>query len=202
VKKASGNKVGLLAVVCALLLVVLVMTGCGGKADAASGKPSPAASSSASAGSKTTTPRTATTTKASAAGSTKTTPTATPKALPKLTDTAFTLTLPEGQDYTENTIPIYLRADQTLHMNWLVVKGGDHFHMTFSLPNGNLIAVGNTGNLTAYGQGETTCENLTRNHDLVFRPEDNDWQDGYYLFHPQLQTNDQPVTIKILFWIE
>jgi len=122
--------------------------------------------------------------------------------MPKLTDVAFTLTLPDGQDYTENTIPIYLRADQILHMNWLVVSGGDHFHMTFSLPNGNLIAVGNTGNLTSDGQGLTTSEELTKNHDLVFCPADNDWQDGYYLFHPLLLTNDQSVVVKILYWIE
>jgi hypothetical protein len=122
--------------------------------------------------------------------------------MPKLTDIAFTLTLADGQNYTENTIPIYLKSDQTIHLNWLVVKGGDHFHMTFSLPDGNLVSVGNTGNLAAYGRGETTSENLTKNGDLVFRPGNNDWQDGYYLFHPQLKTNDQAVSVKILYWIE
>jgi hypothetical protein len=210
VKEGNGNKSQILAVACALLLVILVMAGCGGKADSTDSKASPTASPGASPAAsptskttnKTTATKSAATTKASAAGSSKTTPTATPKAMPKLTDIAFTLTLPDGQDYTENTIPIYLKADQTIHMNWLVVKGGNHFHMTFSLPDGNIIAVGNTGNLTAYGRGETTCEDLTKNRDLVFRPGDNDWQDGYYLFHPQLQTGDQPVTVKILYWIE
>ena len=199
---ASGNKARILAAACTLLLVILMAaTGCGGKTDA--GTPLKAGatplSTAKTAVTKTTAPAT---TKASAGSSSKTTPSATPKAMPKLTDIAFTLTLLDGQDYTENTIPIYLKADQTIHMNWLVVKGGDHFQMTFSLPDGNLIAVGNTGNLSAYSRGAMNCEKLTKNGDLVFRPGDNDWQDGYYLFHPFLQTSDQSVTVKILYWTE
>jgi hypothetical protein len=206
VKFPCKNKAGRLAAVCALLLWIMAMASCGSKDKAIEIKTSPEAitttSSTSKTGVKTTAAKSAATTKALAAGATKTTPASTPKTMPKLTDIAFTLTLPEGQAYTENTVPIYLKADQTIHINWLVVKGGDHFHMTFTLPNGNLIAVDNTGHLNSYGRGETKCENLTKNGDLVFRPSDNDWQDGYYLFHPHLQTSDPAVTVKILYWIE
>ena len=205
-KITNRCKARILAVVCALLLVIFVMSGCGSKTAATNSQSNPSASPKASTAAKTTSnttaPKATTTTKAAGAGTSKTTPPATPKAMPKLTDIAFTLTLPDGQDYTENTIPIYLKTDQTLHMNWLVIKGSDHFHMTFSLPDGNVIAVGNTGNLTSYKRGEINRENLTKSGDLVFRPGDNDWQDGYYLFHPQLQANDPSVTLKIIYWIE
>jgi hypothetical protein len=140
----------MLAAACVLTMVMLAATACGGKAGASNTVASKAASPSVSS---TATKAAVTTTKASAGSPGKTTPSATPKAMPKLTDIAFTLTLADGQNYTENTIPVYLKSDQTIHLNWLVVKGGDHFHMTFSLPDGNLIAVGNSGNLTAYGRG-------------------------------------------------
>lgn len=196
----SGKKARILAIASALMLVMLMAASCGGKTDGTS-SPSPSAAAKTTA-TKSTVTKPAATTKASAASSAKTAPSATPKTVPKLTDIAFTLTLAEGQIYTENTLPIYIKASQTIHMNWLVVKGGDHFHMTFSLPDGSLIAVGKTGNLTSYGRSETSSDNLTKNGDLVFMPGDNDWQDGYYLFHPQLHSGDQSVTVKILYWIE
>ena len=202
VKIISKLSARLLAVFCAILFVVFVMTGCGGKTTNPDVKSNPVASPSASKATKAPESNPSAATKASGAGISKTTPPATTKAMPKLVDNAFTLTLADGQNYTENTIPVYIKADQTIHMNWLVIKGGDHFHMTFSLPDGNIIAVGNTGNLTSCRRGEINRENLIKNGDLVFRPGDNDWQDGYYLFHPQLQTNDPSVTVKIIYWIE
>jgi hypothetical protein len=202
----SKSNARLLAVFCAMLLVIFVMTGCGGKTVKAEGKSNPIASPSAPKATtnieKTTETNSTAANKASGIGLSKTTPPTTTKAIPKLIENTFTLTLADGQNYTENTIPIYIKADQIIHINWLVIKGSDHFHMTFSLPDGNIIAVGNTGNLYSCRRGEINRENLTKNGDLVFRPSDNDWQDGYYLFHPQLQTNDLSVTVKIIYWIE
>jgi hypothetical protein len=127
---------------------------------------------------------------------------ATPSAVPKLNDISFVLLLEPKQDYTESTTPIFLRANQVLHINWLVVKGGNHFHLTFSLPNGDSIAVRTDGSLAAYSATGNPPEELTKNGSLVFRPSDNDWDDGYYIFHSQIMSGDASVTVKLLYWIE
>jgi hypothetical protein len=126
----------------------------------------------------------------------------TPTAIPKLNDITFSLALDKGQDYTESTTPIFLRGDQVLHMNWLVVKGGNHFHLTFSLPDGAAIAVRTDGSLAAFSATNSVAEDLTKNGSLVFRPSDNDWADGYYIFHSNIAAADAAVTVKLLYWIE
>jgi hypothetical protein len=127
---------------------------------------------------------------------------ATPLAVPKLNDIAYNLNLENGQEYTESTTSIFLRTNQVLHMNWLVIKGGNHFHLTFSLPNGDAIAVRTDGTLSAFTPTNDIPEELTKNGSLVFRPSDNDWEDGYYIFHSQITTGDSSVSIKLLYWIE
>jgi hypothetical protein len=200
--KFDKTKLAFIAAV--LVLVIGMFTGCGGdkKANISNVLPGLAASSSASAGSTTNKATSSPSTKAPAQNVAKATSTPTPKKIPKLTDTTFTLNLPEGQEYVENPIPIYLFANQTLHLSWMVIKGGDHFHMTFTIPNGNLISISSSGSLRSYLHGESSTEKLTKNGDLVMQPGNNDWEDGYYIFHPQIQNGDASVTIKLLYWIE
>jgi hypothetical protein len=125
----------------------------------------------------------------------------TAKVMPKLTDISFTLALDAQQQFTENTTPIYLQASQVLHLSWVVIKGGDHFFMTFTLPSGKLIAIRGNGSLSNYNSGEA-LEKLYKSGDVVFTPADNDWREGYYLFHPQIFQGDQTITVKLLYWIE
>jgi hypothetical protein len=119
-----------------------------------------------------------------------------------LTDVSFTLSLETGQEYAEITTPIYLQASQVLHLSWLVVKGGNYFYMTFSMPSGKVIAVRSNGSLAAYTPAVLAEEKLTKSGDVVFRPSDNDWGDGYYIFHSQINKGDTAVTVKLLYWIE
>jgi len=119
---------------------------------------------------------------------------------PKLYDVSFTLTMDESQEYAENTLPIFLAKTHIIHMNWLVQKGGQHFHMTFTLPSGKLISMNENGTFSNYNQGDDS-EDLF-NGDMVFCPGNNNWADGYYLFHPQIRGADKDVTVKLIYWIE
>ncbi len=74
--------------------------------------------------------------------------------------------------------------------------------MTFTLPNGNVIAVRSNGSMANYIQGDLNSEKLTKNGDLVFCPDDNDWGSGYYLFHPHIYKDDPSVTVKVLYWVD
>jgi hypothetical protein len=214
-KLITAPQLKIITVVLILAAIMAGVSGCSGNKSSptpsASGAPSTAAGAASAKPSST----------ASAAASTavvpavaaKTTPPAAPKttppktspvstSVPKLNDVAFTLSLDNGQQYAENTTPIYLKASQILHMNWLVSKGGNYFYMTVTLPTGAQIAIRNDGEIANYVPGESTAEKLTRSGDLVFSPVNNDWTDGYYLFHPQIYKNDASVTVKLLYWIE
>lgn len=193
--KTARHQIKVLLVSLAIAMLMAGLSGCGGKAVQPTTTLTPTVSPT-------------TTKKAAASVAPKTSITAaatkvpTPSAVPKLNDISFSLALDKGQDYTESTTPIFLRADQILHMNWLVVKGGNHFHLTFSLPSGESIAVRADGTLAACSPIDGVPEELTKNGSLVFRPSDNDWTDGYYIFHSQIMAGDAAVTIKLLYWIE
>jgi hypothetical protein len=206
------NKAKICLVSLVLLALTSVVSGCGGAdssvevTSAGSESTQTVADATASSTPKstktqTTKSATPTATKSSADSAAKTTPTAVQKTVPKLTDVSFTLTLDEGQKYTEYTTPIYLEATQKLHLNWLVVKG-DHFYLSFSLPSGSAITVRSNGSLGPYSPETIINEKLTKNGDLVLSPSTNDWTDGYYIFHSQLLKGDSPATVKLLYWIE
>jgi hypothetical protein len=200
--------------IAAVVLLVLALAGgvlaCGSAQAAEETTSTPSPTSTAKASPTKTRTTSAPTPKEAAPTPSKVASPSTPKAspspsktaVPKLNDVSFTLSLEEEQEYTENTTPIYLKATQTLHMNWLVVKGGDHIYLTFTMPNGDLIMVRNDGTLAASSPGEIVQEQLTKSGDLVFRPADNNWAEGYYLFHPQIHKYDPSVTVKLLYWIE
>jgi hypothetical protein len=196
----------IVCIVLSCIILIAGISGCSGAKPAATPGATPAANASPAASpnaaSKSTPSSKVAATKAPAQSEVKSSPTSTPKKMPKLTDTTFNLTLADGQEYAENPVPIYLYADQTLHLSYMVIRGGDHFHMTFTLPNGNLISITGTGSLSSYLHGESSNEKLTKNGDLVLRPGDNDWGDGYYIFHPQIYKDDTPLTVKLLYWIE
>jgi hypothetical protein len=126
----------------------------------------------------------------------------TPVATPKLNDIAFTLALDPGQQYTEATTSIFLKSNQILHMNWLVVKGGNYFYLTFTLPDGNVIAVRSNGSLESYPTISGIPQKLSKTGGLVVKPSDRDWTDGYYIFHSQLYTGDVTTAVKLIYWIE
>jgi glucose/arabinose dehydrogenase len=192
-------------IICLIILeslMAILLSGCGTAQAAAdtSGAPSSTAASKLSASP---TPSRTGSIPAVATPTVKSSTVATTPAriVPKLTDISFTLALDTQQAFTENTTPIYLQAAQVLHLSWVVIKGGDHFFMTFTLPNGRLIAIRGNGSLGNYSTGEA-LEKLYKGGDVVFKPSDNDWREGYYLFHPQIFQGDPPVTVKLLYWIE
>jgi hypothetical protein len=110
------------AAVCLLSLLTLVMalTGCGGdKESDAAEQQALAAQIVTQTTSKTSSTKPVSTTKST----TKPATTTTKKVIPKLTDLSFTLAPTNDQEFAEYTTPIYILASQTLHLNWLVVKG-------------------------------------------------------------------------------
>ena len=186
-------------IILAITVLIAGLSGCGSKAKTTTSTVKPDATNSTGVLTSTKKAAASVAPRTSATVATKA---PTPSAVPKLNDISFSLALDKGQDYTESTTPIFLRAGQVLHMNWLVVKGGNHYHMTFSLPSGEAIAVRTDGTLAAYPPTGATPEELTKNGSLVFRPSDNDWDDGYYIFHSLIMAGDAAVSIKLLYWIE
>jgi hypothetical protein len=195
-KVSVNNMAKAVVVILSLLALLLGLIGCGGNKEAGdAGQQQTQVSQSPQA-----TPKTVAKTSTAAKSTTKPT-TTTKKVVPKLTDTSFTLTPTPDQDIAEYTTPIYLLASQTLHLNWLVVKGGDYFYLTFTLPDGKFISVRNDGSLSGYTPGETS-ERLGSAGSIVFHPADNNWKDGYYIFHPQIYQEDPSITIKLLYYVE
>ena len=179
--------------------MLAALSACGG----GSSTPAPTTTSASGAAAAASTKKAASTINTSAPAVKTTAPApVTPVTTPKLNDVAFTLSLDPGQQYTEGTTSIFLKADQILHMNWLVVKGGNYFYLTFTLPDGNEIAVRNNGSLESYPTSSTTPQKLTKTGGLVVRPSDRDWTNGYYIFHSQLYTGDISTSIKLIYWIE
>jgi hypothetical protein len=185
-------------IIASVIMLLLAFTGCGSSKDADELQTSAAPT----AGAKATPSATRASTNSSPKNTTKAAPTTSPRALPKLTDISFTLALDAQQEYSEYPSPIYLKTTQALHLSWVVVKGGDHFYMTFTLPSGKLIGVRSNGSLTGLVAGQLPTEPLTKSGDLVLRPDDNDWQEGYFLFHPQIHKGDSNIAVKLLYWIE
>jgi hypothetical protein len=196
-KVSANNKAKVVAVLLSLIALVLGLTGCGGNQAAgdASQQDTPTASSAPSAAPKTTA------IKSTTAKSTTKATTTTKKVVPKLTDISFTLTPAQDQDAAEYTTPIYMLASQTLHLNWLVVKGNDYFYMTFTLPDGKFIAIRNDGGLSGHVPGDLS-DKLKAAGSIVFCPADNNWKDGYYIFHPKIYQDDPSITIKLLYYVE
>jgi hypothetical protein len=183
-----------------LLALFMGLIGCGGNQAAGDAAEQEALEAQIVAKS---TPKTTTTTKqVTTSKTTSRTTTTTKKVIPKLTDVSFTLTLAKDQDFAEYTTPIYIMANQTLHLNWIVIKGGEYFYLTFTLPNGKFIAVRGDGTLASYIPGEMKSEQLRANGSVVFYPNDNNWGDGYYIFHPQIYRDDPSITVKLMYYVE
>lgn len=193
--KYNNYKISLITLP-AMLIMLAGLSACGGSS-------SPAATTTAAAVSSTATKKAASTVSTSAPAVKTTAPApASPVATPKLNDIAFTLTLDPGQQYTEATTSIFLKTNQILHMNWLVVKGGNYFYLTFTLPDGNAIAVRSNGSLEAFPTISGVPQKLSKTGGLVVKPSDRDWTDGYYIFHSQLYTGDVTTAVKLIYWIE
>jgi hypothetical protein len=198
-KTTLSNKTKAAAILLSLLALVMGLIGCGGNQAASDAAEQEALASQIVPKA---TPKTTSTKPASTTKSTSKTTTTTKKVVPKLTDVSFTLTLAKDQDFVEYTTPIYILASQTLHLNWMVIKGGEYFYMTFTLPNGKFIAVRSDGSLSSYIPGEMKSEQLRANGSVVFYPADNNWGDGYYIFHPQIFRDEPSITVKLMYYVE
>jgi hypothetical protein len=128
---------------------------------------------------------------------TKTTTTTTPV----LTQTNFTLLITAPQTYAEYTQPIYLSATDTIHFVWTVSGVGEHIRMGINTPDGQFVGVKTAGGFTAM-TADKPCDQLNRSGSVVFKPADQKWVDGYYVFHPYISDKDPTVNVKILYWIE
>jgi hypothetical protein len=47
-----------------------------------------------------------------------------------------------------------------------------------------------------------TMEKLGGQGNLVLKPSEHDWGEGYYYFDPHINKGDRPVTGKFLWWLE
>lgn len=126
------------------------------------------------------------------------------RVIPILTELSFTLSVEPPQEYAEYTIPIYIRSHQTLHLHWQIVQGHS-FWMGCTTPTGELIGARVDGDFNIHA----ACEELIGMGTSIFSPSDPKYGEaadklgeGYYLFHPNINKENPPVTIKIQYWIE
>lgn len=184
-----------LAIILLISLVLLpILSGCGQKT-AAANTPAPTTSPA--------TPQPAT----PAAKTTDTpTPSPTPKpsptVKPTLSTVPFTLSLGTDQEYMEYTLPLYLKKDDLLHMNWVVTSGGDHLSFSFMTPDGETVILKRDGTIVRNYPDTYPDEKLFTTGNIIFRPSDYGWREGYYLFRPHIRRGDANVGAKILYWIE
>ena len=120
---------------------------------------------------------------------------------PTLVQDTFPLLITSPQTYAEYTLPIYLKADDTIHLVWTASGVGEHIRMSINTPDGKDVGVKATGGFIAL-TGDTPCDQLNRSGSIVLTPADQKWVDGYYVFHPYIVNKDPTVNVKILYWID
>jgi len=191
----NTGKSSIAAVVFAAALLLLPLSGCSQNAAAAgngtplsSQVPSPKISTTV----KTDTPR-------PAPATTSPSPTSKP---PNLTTVGFTLSLATVQEYTEYTLPVYLRPQDTLHLTWVITTGGDHLSLSFTTPKGEVVTLTRDGTMVRNYPATYPDEKLFNMGNVIFTAKDYDLDDGYYLFHLHLRRGDAAVGGKIFYWIE
>lgn len=181
------NRAALAFILLILLTLTITAAGCAAKTPTKT-TPKPAVTSATvPATTPTIPPTTSTTTKVT------TTPT--------LTQTAFPLLITAPQTYAEYTLPIYLSADDTIHLVWAVSGVGEHIRMSINTPDGKYVGIKAAGGFVALSN-DAPCDQLNRSGSIVLKPADQKWVDGYYVFHPYISDKDPTVNVKILYWIE
>jgi len=151
--------------------------------------------------------KTAATTTTTNATSTTTQPVITTTTTPKITTTpalttvSFALLLTPPQTSAEYTLPVYLTADSTLHLDWTVTGVGDAIRMSINTPDGKLYGVKTKGGFAVL-TSDDPCDQLNRIGSIVLQPSTQKWVDGYYVFHPYICGDDPGVSVKLIYWIE
>lgn len=120
---------------------------------------------------------------------------------PALTQTSFSLAIKQPDTYAENSMPIYLAASDTIHFVWTVSGIGEHIRMGINTPGGEYVGVKDDGGFEVLTTDQP-CDQLNRSSSIVFKPVDQNWAGGYYIFHPYIINSDPAVDVKILYWIE
>jgi hypothetical protein len=120
---------------------------------------------------------------------------------PTLAQTTFPLLITAPQTYAEYTLPIYLAAEDTIHLVWTVSGVGEHIRMAVNTPDGQYMGVKATGGFIALTT-DKPCDQLNRSGSVVMKPDEQKWVDGYYIFHPYIADKDPGVNVKILYWID
>ena len=182
-----GNRFVFMGILLAFLTLTITAAGCASKTPTKT-TPKPAASTAAPSTTPTVPPPTTPTT-------TKVTTT------PTLIQSTFPLQITTPQTYAEYTLPIYLSANDTIHLVWNVSGVGEHIRMSINTPDGKYVGEKATGGFVAL-TGDTPCDQLNRSGSIVLTPSDQKWPDGYYVFHPYILDKDPTVNVKILYWIE
>jgi hypothetical protein len=119
---------------------------------------------------------------------------------PKLNTTTLNLAVVAPAEYASATVPVYIKENQIIHLNWTVVGGP--IRMGFSSPNGKVGSVGKSGVTTA------SAIVLDFIGEVKFSPTDDankalDWGgSGYYYFIPNIAKGDLASKVTISFWIE
>jgi hypothetical protein len=121
---------------------------------------------------------------------------------PNLTTVTFTMALATGQEYTEYTLPLYLKKDEQIHLNWVLTSGSDHLSFSFMTPDGETVIMRRDGTIVRNYPETYQDEKLFTMGNIIFRPADFGWREGYYIFRPHLRRGDAAVGAKILYWTE
>ena len=175
-----------------LLVLLLVLPGCGSKAEASTATNTPIPSPAA--------PKTTPAPKEPPPPSPKASASPVPK--PALTTVSFTMSLATAQEYTEYTMPLYLKPGDRLHLNWAITTGGDHMGLSFTTPDGELIVMKRDDTLMRNYPATYPDEKLYNMGNVIFSPGDYGWQEGYYIFHPHIRRGDAAVGVKVFYWLE
>ena len=154
---------------------------------------------SAAPSTKNTTTAAVSTTKAQAVitTATKTTPTTTPA----LAQTSFSLALVSPQTSAGYTLPIYLSANNTLHLVWTVSGVGENMRMKINTPDGKIVEVEPDGSFVTISSDDP-CDQLNSSGSIILKPATQKLAGGYYVFYPYICDGDQSVNVKIMYWIE
>ncbi|MBN1368574.1 MAG: hypothetical protein JW967_11675 [Dehalococcoidales bacterium] len=119
---------------------------------------------------------------------------------PKLEQNNFNLVIKPPEQYKEYTLPIYLSASDTLHFEWTVSGVGEYIRIAITTPSGEYICVGVDGSLFVSTPDEP-CEQLLRHGTIILQPHEQQWNSGYYTFHPHILDTDSKIDVKLLYWI-
>jgi hypothetical protein len=99
-------------------------------------------------------------------------------------------------------MPLYLKATDRIHLNWVITNGGDYLSFAIMNPDGETVIIKRDGTIVRNWPATYPDEKLFTTGNIIFSPSDYGWREGYYFFRPHLRRGDPAVGAKMMYWIE